>query len=120
VASGWSVADATHGPLGQVIDGTPVIVLAASPGGLESVATFSAAAADLGAYLIVVGEHQVGALSTAPSRIPLPELDAMNVPSELVPLIEILPLQLLALSLALERGLNPDQPAGLNKVTRTH
>ncbi|WP_120337439.1 SIS domain-containing protein [Cryobacterium soli] len=118
-ASGWSVADATHGPLGQVIAGTPVIVLAASPGGLESVATFSGAAADLGAYLIVIGQHQLGALSTAPSRIPLPELDALNVPSELVPLIEILPMQLLALALALERGLNPDQPAGLNKVTRT-
>lgn len=70
-----------------------------------------------------LGAPQLGALSTAPSRIPLPELDALdalNVPSELVPMIEILPLQLLALSLALERGLNPDQPAGLNKVTRTH
>ncbi|MET0716658.1 MAG: SIS domain-containing protein [Mycetocola sp.] len=119
-ASGWSVADATHGPLGQVIAGTPVIVLAASPGGLESVVTFSAAAADLGAHLIVIGQHQLGALATVPSRIPLPDLDARAVPSELIPVIEILPLQQLALALALERGLNPDQPAGLNKVTRTH
>jgi glucosamine--fructose-6-phosphate aminotransferase (isomerizing) len=118
-ASGWSVADATHGPLGQVTPGTPVVVLTASPGGLESVATFSAAAADLGAELIVVGQHQFDASTRVASRIPLPELDALDVPAELIPLIEILPLQLLALALALERGLNPDQPAGLNKVTRT-
>jgi len=38
---------------------------------------------------------------------------------ELLPLIEIIPLQQLALELALLRGLNPDQPAGLKKVTKT-
>ena len=32
-ASGWSAADATHGPLGQVVPGTPVIALTASPNG---------------------------------------------------------------------------------------
>lgn len=115
-ASGWSVADATHGPLGHVISGTPVIVLTASPGGRKSVETFSAAATALGAELIVVG----GSESDAISRIPLPSILEHGVVSELIPLVEILPLQQLALSLALERGLNPDQPAGLNKVTRTH
>ena len=119
-ASGWSVADATHGPLGQVVAGTPVIVLAASPGGHASVATFAAAAADLGAELIVVGAQELAGSTPVRSRIALPGLDSAGVPDELIPLIEILPLQQLALELALERGLNPDQPAGLNKVTRTH
>jgi glucosamine--fructose-6-phosphate aminotransferase (isomerizing) len=36
-ASGWSAAGATHGPLGQVAPGTPVIILTTSPGGPESV-----------------------------------------------------------------------------------
>jgi len=118
-ASGWSVADATHGPLGQVLAGTPVIVLAASPGGHESVATFSSAAAALGAKLIVIGDEDLDESTEVWSRIPLPELEKFGVPAELFPMIEILPLQQLALELALRRGLNPDQPVGLNKVTRT-
>ncbi|WP_440709500.1 SIS domain-containing protein [Herbiconiux sp. YIM B11900] len=124
-ASGWSVADATHGPLGQVVPGTPVVVLAASPGGRASVATFSAAAAALGGELILVGGNGLDASTPVRSHIALAGLDAgdpasARMPDELIPLIEILPLQQLALALALERGLNPDQPAGLNKVTRTH
>lgn len=119
-ASGWSVADATHGPLGQVVAGTPVVVLAASPGGHESVATFSSAAAALGAQLIAIGNQELDESTPVSRRISLPGLSTFDVPAELVPLIEILPLQELALALALERGLNPDQPVGLNKVTRTH
>jgi glucosamine--fructose-6-phosphate aminotransferase (isomerizing) len=57
-ASDWSVADAAHGPLGQVTARTPVVVLTASPCELESVATFSAAAPDLWAEIVVVGQHQ--------------------------------------------------------------
>ena len=35
------------------------------------------------------------------------------------PLLDILPLQRLALALALARGENPDAPRGLKKVTET-
>ena len=35
------------------------------------------------------------------------------------PLLDILPLQNLALSLALARGEDPDTPRGLNKITST-
>ena len=42
-----------------------------------------------------------------------------EVPDELSPLLEILPLQQLALHLALARGGDPDQPRGLRKVTET-
>ena len=119
-ASGWSVADATHGPLGQVLKGTPVIVLAASPGGLESVATFSTAAAALGAKLIVIGSQPLDTDTRPFSRVLLPGLDDQAIDAALIPLIEILPLQLLALELAVTRGLDPDRPTGLNKVTKTH
>jgi glucosamine--fructose-6-phosphate aminotransferase (isomerizing) len=34
-------------------------------------------------------------------------------------MIEIIPLQQLALKLALGRGIDPDKPAGLKKVTKT-
>jgi glucosamine--fructose-6-phosphate aminotransferase (isomerizing) len=41
------------------------------------------------------------------------------VPDQLMPLLEILPFQQLALELALRRGLDPDRPIGLTKVTLT-
>jgi glucosamine--fructose-6-phosphate aminotransferase (isomerizing) len=43
----------------------------------------------------------------------------MNVPEWLTPMITVLPGQLFSLSLARIRGLDPDQPAGITKVTET-
>jgi glutamine---fructose-6-phosphate transaminase (isomerizing) len=46
----------------------------------------------------------------------------LNVPAvdeRYAPLLDILPLQQLALSLALARGEDPDAPRGLHKVTST-
>jgi glucosamine--fructose-6-phosphate aminotransferase (isomerizing) len=42
-----------------------------------------------------------------------------KVDERLSPLLDILPLQQLALALALARGEDPDAPRGLNKVTAT-
>jgi glucosamine--fructose-6-phosphate aminotransferase (isomerizing) len=42
-----------------------------------------------------------------------------GVPEELSPMLEILPLQQLALHLAIARGADPDKPRGLKKVTET-
>jgi glucosamine--fructose-6-phosphate aminotransferase (isomerizing) len=113
-ASGWSAADATHGPLGQVAGDTPVIVLTASPGGRDSVLTFADAAALLGARIISLGpvDGRDNFLSVWDG--------AVATIDELLPALEIIPLQILALKLARRRGLDPDAPAGLNKVTLTH
>jgi glucosamine--fructose-6-phosphate aminotransferase (isomerizing) len=46
--------------------------------------------------------------------IPTPDVD-----ERYAALLDILPLQRLALSLAIERGEDPDQPRGLRKVTAT-
>jgi len=120
-ASGWSAADATHGPLAQVVPGTPVIAITASPKGRSSVESFAQAASDLGGRVVAVGPTpqltQGAADSVAPQTALLGPCPGL-VPA-LSPLIEIIPLQQLALELALLRGLNPDQPAGLKKVTKT-
>ncbi|MHA7271702.1 SIS domain-containing protein [Arthrobacter sp. HLT1-20] len=104
-ASGWSAADATHGPLGQVVPGTPVIALTASPGGRESVQAFVEASRKLGGMAVELGLPR----GTGPQ----------GIDPALIPLVEIIPLQQLALNLALGRGINPDRPAGLKKVTKT-
>ncbi|MFD0787357.1 glucosamine-6-phosphate deaminase, partial [Micromonospora azadirachtae] len=48
------------------------------------------------------------------TRIAVPEVD-----ERYAPLLDILPLQRLALALALTRGEDPDAPRGLKKVTAT-
>lgn len=113
-ASGWSAADATHGPLGQVVRGTPVIVLTASPDGRGSVESFARSARELGGRIIAIGDPVEGSFAHLSLGSQREALDPA-----LVPLIEVIPLQQLALELALRRGLNPDQPLGLAKVTRT-
>jgi glucosamine--fructose-6-phosphate aminotransferase (isomerizing) len=114
-ASGWSAADATHGPLGQVEPGTPVIALTASPGGRESVHAFAQAARALGGRTIIIGPHG----SDDEDDLQIPAAGASGLDPALLPLMEIIPLQQLALCLALRRGLDPDRPAGLKKVTKT-
>jgi glucosamine--fructose-6-phosphate aminotransferase (isomerizing) len=47
-------------------------------------------------------------------RVPTPAVD-----ERLAPLLDILPVQRMALALALTRGLDPDAPRGLHKVTAT-
>jgi glucosamine--fructose-6-phosphate aminotransferase (isomerizing) len=43
-----------------------------------------------------------------------------QLPEALSPLAAVIPGQLLALHLSLARGLDPDGPRGLSKVTRTY
>ena len=42
-----------------------------------------------------------------------------GIPEELLPVLEILPLQQFAWRLALDRGIDPDRPRGLVKITNT-
>lgn len=99
-ASGWSAADAKHGPIGQVVRGTPVVLLTASPAGRESVLRLESDLRLRGANVTVLGH--------TPAE------------PELIPLLEIVPLQLAALALSRARGFDPDRPSGLSKVTLTN
>jgi glucosamine--fructose-6-phosphate aminotransferase (isomerizing) len=101
-ASGWSAADAKHGPIGQVLEGTPVVLLTASPSGKESVLQL------------------LGGLDSRGAQVHVLEgLDWGSITPQLIPLLEIVPLQVAALALSRARGLDADQPSGLSKVTLT-
>lgn len=110
-ASGWSAADAIHGPLGQVVPGASVVLLTTSRAGRDSVVEFGERAAELGAEVIEVGP---GLVPAARARLDVPAVE-----DPLVPLAEIVPLQRLALELATGAGRDPDRPPGLAKVTLT-
>lgn len=110
-ASGWSAADATHGPLGQVVPGTPVLAFTSGASGRPSVLAFAEAATHLGARVIRVDTNRPGhVLGLTP---------AGAADESLVPLTEIVPVQQVAERVAMLLGRDPDAPAGLRKVTRT-
>ena len=68
----------------------------------------------LGARPWTIGAAEVAGL---PDALEIPTLAAL--PEALTPLALILPGQLLAEAVAVRRGLSPDAPAGLSKVTLT-
>lgn len=112
-ASGWSSAEVRHGPLGQVTSGTPFVTFGVGTPGDESTVEAARAAAALGALVIAVGQAHDGATSV----FEIPGRDGLD--PALVPLVDVIAAQHLALATALDRGRDPDRPVGLSKVTLT-
>jgi glucosamine--fructose-6-phosphate aminotransferase (isomerizing) len=85
-------------------------IVGAGPGG-TAMREVLARVGERGADVVAVGPSDV---SGATARLVVPQVD-----ERYAPLLDILPLQQLALSLALARGEDPDAPRGLHKVTST-
>jgi glucosamine--fructose-6-phosphate aminotransferase (isomerizing) len=114
-AQAFSAADLQHGPMAMVDGEIPVIAVATPGRGGAAMAPVLTALRERHADLVLVGAPD--SADGAPAKI-LP-VDTTGLREELYPVVEILPLQRLALVLALERGENPDAPRGLRKVTET-
>jgi len=107
----FSGADLLHGPLAMTDPDVPVLaVVGAGPGG-DSMREVVARLGERRADVVTVGASDVDG---AALRIGTPAVD-----ERYAPLLDILPLQRLALALALARGEDPDAPRGLSKVTVT-
>jgi glutamine---fructose-6-phosphate transaminase (isomerizing) len=107
-AEALSGADFQHGPIALAGPGLPAIVV--SPPGTATEADLAALASELrrrGSPVLLVGPSERGAL-------PVPRF-----PELLSPILAIVPGQLLAFHAARARGLDPDSPRGLSKVTET-
>lgn len=109
-AAGFSAADLLHGPIAVLDPGVQVIAFTSDGPAGAAMRTVIDRIRSTGAPLLTIG----GTLEQAP-WLPLPA----GVPEQLAPVLQILPLQLFALSLARSRGLDPDVPRGLLKVTET-
>jgi glucosamine--fructose-6-phosphate aminotransferase (isomerizing) len=114
VAEPYSSADFRHGPIRMVAGGLPLIVIA--PGGrvLDDVRGLVDQLQSLEGDLIVISD-QADLLDAAELGLELPG----DIPEWISPLLAVLPGQLLAMYLARAKGLDPDHPRGLNKVTQT-
>ena len=111
-ARAYSGADLLHGPVAAVDERTGVVAVTSRGRGGEAMRDVVAAVRDRGADVLAVGS--AAEEMPASARIAVPA-----TAEEVAPILEVLPLQRLALELALARGGDPDQPRGLSKVTRT-
>lgn len=113
-ALSYSGADLLHGPLAMVDNISPVIAVVTDGKGGEALQPVLDRLRGRGADLVVIGpQSQVDAASAG---FVLP---TDGVPEELQPILEILPLQLLAYEVTIARGQDPDAPRALAKVTET-
>jgi glucosamine--fructose-6-phosphate aminotransferase (isomerizing) len=110
-ALAFSGADLLHGPLAMTDPDVPVLAVVGSGPGGRAMSDVVNRLADRRADVVTVGATDVPGAS---GRLAVPGVD-----ERYAPLLDILPLQKLALSLALARGEDPDAPRGLKKVTAT-
>ncbi|WP_431929193.1 SIS domain-containing protein [Amycolatopsis tucumanensis] len=111
-ARAYSGADLLHGPVAAVDEETAVLAITGAGRGGAALRDVLSAVAERGADVLALGSSADEV--PAAVRIPVP-----SVAEELAPVLEVLPVQRIALGLALARGFDPDRPRGLNKVTRT-
>lgn len=111
-ARAYSGADLLHGPVAAVDSDTGVLAIISRGKGGESMRDVLRVVHERGADVLAVGS----AAGEIPAAMRLPVAASAE---EVAPILEILPVQRLALALSLARGGDPDQPRGLSKVTRT-
>ena len=116
VTEPYSSADFLHGPI-SVLEADyrfPVLVIAPSGKTQDDLGSFIENVKERGAATVIISDHE-GILSHAevPMRLPA------GIPEWLSPMVAIIPGQMMALQLTKAKGLDPDQPVGLKKVTET-
>jgi glutamine---fructose-6-phosphate transaminase (isomerizing) len=107
-----TATDLAHGPVAALDELFPVWVIAADDETLPAVQEAVRRARDAGATIVATGSA-AAAIEGAAATVALP------APAHrlLAPLVSVAPGQFLAWALARAKGLDPDRPAGLSKVT---
>ena len=111
-ARSYSGADLLHGPVAAVDAETGVLAITSAGKGGAAMSEVLDVIHSRGADVFAVGS--ASSRVSAALRIPVAE-----TAEEVAPVLEVLPIQSLALGLSLARGGDPDSPRGLNKVTKT-
>lgn len=114
LAEPYSSADFWHGPVALVEDGFPVIAIVPESPAAAELRELLKQLRSRGADLVVLSPL-ADVLKLAETPITLPG----DVPEWLSPIVSVVPGQFFSLGLTLAKGLDPDLPRGLRKVTRT-
>lgn len=110
----YSSADFLHGPMAMIEKGFPVILVA--PGGVlrDHVARFASQLKEREPDIIAISDSPE-ILALGNTALPFAE----GCPGWLSPILAVLPGQLFAFRLSVAKGIDPDVPRGLRKVTVT-
>ncbi len=110
-AEGYPAAEMKHGPIALIDKDMPVVFIATKDSGYEKiVSNIQEVKARKGQVIAVVteGDNQIHKIADYTIEVP----DTLE---PLMPLISVIPLQLLAYHIAIMRGCNVDQPRNLAK-----
>jgi glucosamine--fructose-6-phosphate aminotransferase (isomerizing) len=113
-ADPYSSADFRHGPIALVQPGVPAFVLAPLGATAESMEELLVDLRGRGVDTVVLSDS-VSAQALGSWALPIPA----GVPEWLRPVVSIVPGQLFAYHSTVARGLDPEAPRSLTKVTRT-
>ena len=110
-AEGYPAAEMKHGPIALIDEDMPVVVVAPQDSSYEKVVSnIQEVKARKGRVIAVVTEGDTHLLTMVDFTIEIPKVHDM-----LMPLISVIPMQLLAYDIAVMRGRNVDQPRNLAK-----
>lgn len=113
-ANPYSSADFQHGPIAVVEPGFPVIAIAPHGQVFPDILQILGELREREAELMVISDREETLdLAETPLRLP------QGVDEWLSPITAVVPGQLLAYYLALSKGLDPERPRGLRKITET-
>ena len=105
-AEGFAAGELKHGPIALITDNVPVIAISARGTNHNELISNAIEVKSRGAYVIGVGPENNGAFDY---WLKVPEA------GEAQAILNLIPVQILAYYLAVERGLNPDMPRNLAK-----
>jgi glucosamine--fructose-6-phosphate aminotransferase (isomerizing) len=108
-AEAFSSAELRHGPFTLLRKGFPAMLFAQRDATLPGIETLGAELARRGVPVLIAG-------AIAPGAILLPTLDAA---AELAPILLVQSAYRMIAALAVRRGLDPDHPPHLHKITET-
>jgi glucosamine--fructose-6-phosphate aminotransferase (isomerizing) len=110
-AEGYPAAEMKHGPIALIDEEMPVFVIATKGASYEKVVSnIQEVKARKGKIIAIVTEGDTVVKGLADHVIEIPE-----TPDPLVPLLSVVPLQLISYHIAVMRGCNVDQPRNLAK-----
>ncbi|HEV2032941.1 MAG TPA: SIS domain-containing protein [Candidatus Dormibacteraeota bacterium] len=118
MARAWSVADFEHGPIAVVEAGIPVIVVDGGGAVATSMQSIRERIGAKGCPVVQLVDGKKGDKTGDVDPSTTVQLDS-GLPEELTPISLAVLAQLLAHRVAVIRGLDPDSPREIRKVTRT-
>ena len=110
-AEAFSGAEVKHGPMALIDDGYPLIIFATRGPTQAGLINLASEMRDRGARVLLVAPADVRERNLTIPTAATPDLD---------PIVAIQAFYVMAARLSLARGLNPDTPRHLSKVTRTN